>query len=354
MKKNNSNNDQNNQNNQNQEDKMNKKDQQSRENKKDQQNQENQENKKSTSRKNNQTNNKSSSTPDNTASIDKTLFLKLLDPSEVGVPGRTNADDYKSAVGKFKVLSSTSIIAASKYLHQPTALEVEEIIKHFDARLVEPLKVVRKGSMYELIDGVKTYTALRELHKRLGVSSFDVLCRIYPKLTEEDCARMYAKQDEQHTKLPLGYKIRALEVAQDPEVLEFLEKTREAGFETRPGDHRPRNGYIAAVGTAFKVFQNIGAQAYLHMLKIVHKTWAGEKWSVTKHMLAGMSQFLKTHNVDIDSFSRMFRHVTYEEIVAKALDFKGMTRDGAFASAIADKFVELTAMAQNANAVASN
>ena len=67
-----------------------------------------------------------------------------------------------------------------------------------------------------------------------------------------------------------------------------------------------------------------------------------------------LSQFLKTHNVDIDSFSRMFRHVTYEEIVAKALDFKGMTRDGAFASAIADKFVELTAMAQNANAVASN
>lgn len=350
MKKNNSSNDQNNQN---QEDKLNLKDQQG---------QRGQEGQQTTGRKKNQASSKASDkTSGKTSNRVNTSkpggnnpLLKLLDPSERNVPGRTNADDYKSGVGKYTTVSSTSIVATSKFLHQPTALEIEEMIKHFDARLVEPLKVVRKGAMYELIDGVKTYSVLCELHKRLGVSSFDVLCRVYQKLTEEDCARMYAKQDEQHTRLPLGYKIRALEVAHDPEVLEFLEKTREAGFEARPGDHRPRNGYIAAIGTAFKVFQNIGAQAYLHMLKIVHKTWAGEKWSVTKYMLAGMSQFLKTHSVDIDSFSRMFRHVTYEEILAKTLEFKGMTRDGAFASAIADKFAELTAVTQNSNAITSN
>lgn len=281
-------------------------------------------------------------------------IFRLLDPSEVGAPGRTNADDYMKAVGKFRAVKNTSIIATSKYLHQPTTLEVENMIKHFDARQVDPLKVVRKGAMYELIDGVKTYTVLCELHKRLGIAEFDIMCRVYDTLTEEDCARVYAKQDEQHANLPMGYKIRALEVAQDPEVLEFLDKTRESGFETKPGDSRPRHGYIAAICTAFGVFQNIGAQAYLRMLKIIHKTWAGEKWSVTKHMLTGMSGFLKTHNVDINEFSRMFRHVTYEEIYVKAMEFAGMTRDGAFTSAIADKFAELSANAQNAAATAGN
>ena len=277
-------------------------------------------------------------------------IFRLLDPSEADAPGRTNADDYKNAVGKFRTVKNTAIIATSKYLHQPTTLEVENMIKHFDARQVDPLKVIRKGSMYELIDGVKTYTVLCELHKRMGIESFDIMCRIYDKLTEEDCARVYAKQDEQHTNLPMGFKLRALEVAQDPEVLEFLDKTRESGFETKPGDSRPRHGYIAAICTAFGVFQNIGAQAYLRMLKIIHKTWAGEKWSVTKHMLTGMSGFLKTHNVDINEFSQMFRHVTYEEIYTKAMEFAGMTRDGAFTSAIADKFAELSANAQNAAA----
>ena len=277
-------------------------------------------------------------------------IFRLLDPSEVDAPGRTNADDYENAVGKFRTVKNTAIIATSKYLHQPTTLEVENMIKHFDARQVDPLKVIRKGSMYELIDGVKTYTVLCELHKRMGIESFDIMCRIYDKLTEEDCARVYAKQDEQHTNLPMGFKLRALEVAQDPEVLEFLDKTRESGFETKPGDSRPRHGYIAAICTAFGVFQNIGAQAYLRMLKIIHKTWAGEKWSVTKHMLTGMSGFLKTHNVDINEFSQMFRHVTYEEIYTKAMEFAGMTRDGAFTSAIADKFAELSANAQNAAA----
>ena len=278
----------------------------------------------------------------------------ILDPSEMDVPGRTNADNYIKAVGKYKLLPNTVILSASNFLHQPSALAIEEMIKHFDARLVEPLKVVKKGSMYELIDGVKTFNALCELHKRLGISNFDVMCRIYDKLTEEDQARVYAKQDEQHSNLPIGYKIRALEIAKDPEVLEFLDKTRESGFEIRPGDHRPRNGYIAAIGTAFKVFQWIGSAAYLRMLKIVHKTWAGEKWSVTKHMLVGMAQFLKTHDVDINSFSRMFRHVSYEEIFIKTLEFPGMTRDGAYASAIADKFAELIAKAKKDEATAGN
>jgi len=49
-----------------------------------------------------------------------------------------------------------------------------------------------------------------------------------------------------------------------------------------------------------------------------------------------------------------FRHVTYEEIYVKAMEFAGMTRDGAFTSAIADKFAELSANAHNAAATAGN
>ena len=72
------------------------------------------------------------------------------------------------------------------------------------------------------------------------------------------------------------------------------------------------------------------------MLKILHKTWAGENWSVSKNMLGGMARFMRMYEFSSTSFIKAFREVTYGEISAVAKHFKGMTNDGAYATALAE------------------
>ena len=258
------------------------------------------------------------------------LIQLMLDPSEKDVPGRNLAEDYLSGMGKFMKVKNTRISHNVKYMYSATSFSRDKIIRHFDARLVDPPKVVKRGSTYELIDGGKTYDMLCEIHKRMGVSEFDIMCRVYKDLDIKDQARMYAKQDECHDRLPMGYQIRALEVAEDPEILEFLKVTRESGFAIKPGDGKARNGFIAATCAALRAFRRLGADNYLKMLKVIHKTWAGEKWSVTKYMLAGMTGVMLIHDIDIESFAQKLRHVTYSEIWDKVREFRGMSMDGRF------------------------
>jgi hypothetical protein len=72
------------------------------------------------------------------------------------------------------------------------------------------------------------------------------------------------------------------------------------------------------------------------MLKILHKTWAGENWSVSKAMLVGMARFMRMYEFSSASFVKAFREVTYEEINAEADRFGGMSMDGAYATALAE------------------
>jgi len=274
------------------------------------------------------------------------LIQLMLDPSEKDVPGRNLAEDYLSGMGKFMKVKNTRISHNVKYMYSATSFSRDKIIRHFDARLVDPPKVVKRGSTYELIDGGKTYDMLCEIHKRMGVSEFDIMCRVYKDLDIKDQARMYAKQDECHDRLPMGYQIRALEVAEDPEILEFLKVTRESGFAIKPGDGKARNGFIAATCAALRAFRRLGADNYLKMLKVIHKTWAGEKWSVTKYMLAGMTGVMLIHDIDIESFAQKLRHVTYSEIWDKVREFRGMSMDGRFTAALTEFFEGLPFMGQ--------
>ena len=274
------------------------------------------------------------------------LIQLMLDPSEKDVPGRNLAEDYLSGMGKFMKVKNTRISHNVKYMYSATSFSRDKIIRHFDARLVDPPKVVKRGSTYELIDGGKTYDMLCEIHKRMGVSEFDIMCRVYKDLDIKDQARMYAKQDECHDRLPMGYQIRALEVAEDPEILEFLKVTRESGFAIKPGDGKARNGFIAATCAALRAFRRLGADNYLKMLKVIHKTWAGEKWSVTKYMLAGMTGVMLIHDIDIESFAQKLRHVTYSEIWDKVREFRGMSMDGRITAALTEFFEGLPFMGQ--------
>ena len=239
-------------------------------------------------------------------------------------------------MGRFESKINTELVPNSDLLHAPSALAVAKMLANFDARLVDPIKVSeRDGKLYQ-IDGTKTMAVLTELHQQKGVQTFPVMCRIYTGLTPEDEARIYATTDDFHDHLPMAYKIRALLIAKDPEIMDFIETTKASGFDIRPGNYKPHDGFVCAIVMAFRCYRKLGSKEYLRMLKILMRTWAGASWSVTRNMLGGMTLFMTENRVNMNTFAKVFEKVTYEDIWRRALKYPGQHRPGAFADTIAD------------------
>ena len=169
-----------------------------------------------------------------------------------------------------------------------------------------------------------------------GTDDFPIFCRVYYGLTVEDEARLFAAQFGFSESVSMGYRLRALAVAKDPEVLDFLKVTKECGLNISLGSHTGRNGNIAATCAAFKAYRALGSAGYGRMLTMLHRTWAGDSWSINRYMISGMTRFMKMYEVNTLAFVKAFREVTYDEIVVEAARFAGMSKDGAFAAAFAD------------------
>ena len=244
--------------------------------------------------------------------------------------------DIAAGMGRFESKINTELVPNSDLLHVPSALAVAKMLANFDARLVDPIKVSeRDGKLYQ-IDGTKTMAVLTELHQQKGVQTFPVMCRIYTGLTPEDEARIYATTDDFHDHLSMAYKIRALLIAKDLEIMDFIETTKASGFDIRPGNYKPHDGFVCAIVMAFRCYRKLGSKEYLRMLKILMRTWAGASWSVTRNMLGGMTLFMTENRVNMNTFAKVFEKVTYEDIWRRALKYPGQHRPGAFADTIAD------------------
>ena len=234
---------------------------------------------------------------------------------------------------QFVWLNNAELQINPKIQRKLSPARVQKIRENFSPLIANPIKVSFRDGKYFIFDGMHTRTALCDLN---GSENFPILCRVYTGLTEEDEARLFAIQFGFSEAVSMGYRLRALEVAKDPDVLHFLKATRESGFKISLGSHHTENGCLAAVCTAYRAYHELGADDYTRMLKILHKTWAGENWSVTRNMLAGMTRFMKMYEVRISDFVRALRETTYQDIKDEVDRFRGMSRDGAFAAALAE------------------
>lgn len=233
----------------------------------------------------------------------------------------------------FVWLNNADLQINPKIQRKLSPARVQRIMENFSPLIANPIKVSFRDDKYYMFDGMHTRTALSGLN---GTDDFPILCRVYQGLTEQDEAKLFASQFGFSEPVPMGYRLRALEVAEDPDVLRFIKATQDAGFKMVLGSHSTENGYIAAACTAYKVFHTLGADDYTRMLKMLHRTWAGESWSVTRNMLSGMARFIKMQNLKINDFVKAFRETTCQEIKDEADRFRGMSKDGAYAAALAE------------------
>ncbi len=234
---------------------------------------------------------------------------------------------------EFVYLNNKDLQINPKIQRRLSPIRVSKIVKNYSSLIANPIKVSFRDGQYYIFDGMHTRTATSIVK---GTDDFPILCRVYHNLTEEDEARLFSEQFGYSEAVPMAYRLRALEVAKDPEVLDFLKVTRDSGFTISLGSYSARNGNIAAVCAAFYAYRNLGASGYGLMLKTLLKTWVGENWSISRNMLGGMARFMTMYEFKPNSFVKVFREVSYEEIRMEALRFTGMTKEGAYATALAE------------------
>ena len=209
---------------------------------------------------------------------------------------------------------------------------VAEIVKHFDPRLVNPVKVSDRDGTYNVFDGAHTRAALREIY---GKDSFPVFCKIYHDLTLEEEARLFALQQGFSAPVSTNDRIRALAVAKDPEIMDFLSATRQV-FRISPRLKSGADNRVAANSAALESYRTLGAALYADMLLLLKMTWGGARWSLSANMIRGMTIFYSTYKLtaaDKRRFAKTMREVQKWHIDAVADGCKG-SRGAAYAVAI--------------------
>lgn len=264
---------------------------------------------------------------------DITMKTKTTQTAQTTAAQETKSIEGATQNEKYMWLNNSELQISPDIQRKLSPMRVSEITANFSPLVANPIKVSFRDGKYYIFDGMHTRTAMCDLH---GTDSFPIFCRVYYGLSKEDEARLFAAQFGISEAVPMGYRLRALAVAKDPEVLDFLKITRDSGFAITLGSRLSCNGRISASCQAFKAYRELGGNEYGKMLKILHRTWAGDSWSVSKYMLGGMARFMKMYEVRANSFVKAFREVSKDEIVSEAMRFKSMTKDGAYATALAE------------------
>lgn len=260
--------------------------------------------------------------------VDGAPMLPGVDGVVLSVPINGNSQNEK-----YIWLNNAALQISPDIQRKLSPMRVSEILKKYSPLVANPVKVSYRDGKYYIFDGMHTRAAMCGLN---GTDNFPIFCRVYYGLTKEDEARLFATQFGVSEAVPMGYRLRALAVAKDPEVLEFIKVTENSGFAITPGSTACHNGRISAVCQAFKVYLDLGSVDYGRMLKMLHRTWAGERWSVSRYMIGGMGRFMKMYKVRANSFVKAFREVRQEDIEKEAMRFVSMSKDGAYATALAE------------------
>ena len=174
-----------------------------------------------------------------------------------------------------------------------------------------------------------------------GTENFPILCRVYTDLSVEEEAQLYAElHGYNRPSLNDTNKLRAMHHAKDTDIVRFVDVTKKNGLEVNMNDHHSKNGTILSGYTAFKAFVELGEVKYARMLRLIQAVWNGEPWSLSRNMLRGMARFMRMYEFSDEEFIETFQKVDKDDIIARVESFHSLSREGAFANALAQLFDE--------------
>ena len=128
---------------------------------------------------------------------------------------------------KYMWLNNAALQICPDIQRKLNPIRVSEILKNYSPMVANPIKVSYRDGKYYILDGMHTRAAMCGMN---GTDNFPIFCRVYYGLSKEEEARLFATQFGISETVSMGYRLRALAVVKDPEVLEFIKVTENSGF----------------------------------------------------------------------------------------------------------------------------
>ena len=170
---------------------------------------------------------------------------------------------------------------------------VELIAKDFNEYTANEPKVSFRNGRYYVTDGQHTIEA-RIL--RNGGKDLPILCKIYTGLTMQQEALFFAEQNGHAAPLTAGIKLRAKVVGEDAPSVAFLAATNRVGLDFNYDSLQLSDYRISCVGTALKLYNQMGEKIYCEALRLIVAAWEGKPNSFRASVLRGMMHFMELYH----------------------------------------------------------
>lgn len=196
---------------------------------------------------------------------------------------------------------------------------VELIARDFNEYTANEPKVSFRNGRYYVTDGQHTIEA-RIL--RNGGKDHPILCKVYTGLTMQQEALFFAEQNGHAAPLTAGIKLRAKVVGEDALSMAFLAATNRVGLDFNYDSLQLSDYRISCVGTALKLYNQMGEKIYCEALRLIVDAWEGKPDSFRAAVLKGVMYFVEVYHGEFNEerLIRALRSVHPMEIYRTGMD----------------------------------
>ena len=170
---------------------------------------------------------------------------------------------------------------------------VELIARDFNEYIVNEPKVSFRNGRYYVMDGQHTIEGCILLN---GGEDRPILCKVYTGLTMEQEALLFAEQNGHAAPLSAGIKLRAKVVGGDAPSKAFVAATNRAGLSLNYDSMQLSDYRIGCVGTALKLYDQLGEEIYCEALRHIVEAWEGKPDSFRAAVLRGVMYFVQLYH----------------------------------------------------------
>ena len=189
--------------------------------------------------------------------------------------------------------SSKLIYPREVYQRRVHRSQVELIATDFNEYIANEPKVSFRNGRYYVVDGQHTIEG-RIL--RNGGKDLPILCKVYTGLTMEQEALFFAEQNGHSAPLTAGIKLRAKVVGGDAPSKAFLAATNRVGLAFNYDSLQLSDYRISCVGTALKLYNQMGEKIYCESLRLIVAAWEGKPDSFRASVLRGVMHFVELYH----------------------------------------------------------
>ena len=220
--------------------------------------------------------------------------------------------------GEIRDIPSSRIFSGMTYQRGLQEKEVDDLIRNWDDRLLDPLIVSFRDGRYNLIDGQHRLLAMRRMNDNKAVT---VRCKVLTGLTYEQEAELVYQIAHSQKQMTLTESVIAkLEAKTDPVLNDIKRIVDVVGFHWPTKVTHPGQYDIQANRALINAYKLLGPHTFEVMLNLLKDTWNGEPGSVTGVMLSGVALFIKTYETEFNyqTFAKRLAVVSPMSIEKKA------------------------------------